>query len=125
MPPEIRQEKLQNEFSRRDMFRAQQECRKIQNQRHHSIAMVDMEGLEIAFQQLGRKYRKWKNRKEPPSPAEQWLKEHKKKNFTRRSSSIELSKNTRKNSLVARRSKSLVADTPEQKESRLRSLTSL
>lgn len=78
MPAHIREEILGEDFSKKDIFRAQMECRKVQNQRLHSQALQDVEHIEVAFSSVFRKIRKWHRRNVELTPAEEWLKTNKK-----------------------------------------------
>jgi len=78
MPPQVRKNLLNGDHTKQEMKQAEAAARRIQSQRNLSMAMVDIEGIEIAWQSSLRKFKRWsKTRNEPLEPAELWLQQYK------------------------------------------------
>lgn len=82
IPPDIRRCLLRDSYSEGQFRQAEAEARKVRSDRAVSNALVELEGVEMARQWVGRKWRKWQRRKEPPSAAQEWLDERKKSKKT-------------------------------------------
>lgn len=76
IPAMIRREMLKGTHSTKDMDLAMALQRKVQHQRQVSLALQEVEGLEILWQSTVRKLRRWTRKPDFNDPAAVWLKEH-------------------------------------------------
>ena len=77
MPSSVRKDLLNGEHTKQEMKQAEAAARRIKSQRTLSMALVDMEGIELAWQSVLRKIKKWSKRNEPLEPAQIWIQQWK------------------------------------------------